>query len=204
MKAKTKQRKKMPNIKVIAGVVGAILVIGIVGGNGDSAQSETTTADNMPTIEAGINISDETISMEVVKNTEEDTTSSEALTEAPTIEETTEEITTAETTAAVETTTMETTPPVETTTVEATTQVVLETTTEITTTTEAVTEPPATTAEQTTTVYGGDELVWVSETGEKYHSKNNCYPMNPDKAFQVTKDEAINIRKLEPCGKCYK
>ena len=92
MKAKTKQRKKKPNIKVIAGIVGAILVIGIVGGNGDSAQSETTTADNMPTIEAGINISDETISMEVVKNTEEDTTSSEALTEAPTIEETTEEM----------------------------------------------------------------------------------------------------------------
>ena len=85
---------------------------------------------------------------------------------------------------------------------ETTAQVVAESTTEITTTTEAITEPPAT--EPATTTNVGDELVWVSETGKKYHSKNNCYPINPDNARQVTKNEAVNELGLEPCGKCYK
>ena len=79
---------------------------------------------------------------------------------------------------------------------------VAESTTEITTTTEAITEPPAT--EPATTANVGDELVWISKTGDKYHSKNNCYPMNPDNATQVTKDYAVKVKNFKPCGKCYK
>lgn len=47
-----------------------------------------------------------------------------------------------------------------------------------------------------------DVMVWLPATGEKYHNKNNCGRMNPDKARQVTKSEAER-RGYEPCGKCY-
>ena len=47
-----------------------------------------------------------------------------------------------------------------------------------------------------------DVMVWLPETGEKYHNKNNCGRMNPDKARQVTKSEAERMG-YEPCGKCY-
>ena len=47
-----------------------------------------------------------------------------------------------------------------------------------------------------------DVMVWLPATGEKYHNKNNCGRMNPDKARQVTKSEAVR-RGYEPCGKCY-
>ena len=47
-----------------------------------------------------------------------------------------------------------------------------------------------------------DVMVWLPATGEKYHSKNNCGRMNPDKARQVTKSEAER-RGYEPCSKCY-
>ena len=43
-------------------------------------------------------------------------------------------------------------------------------------------------------------MVWLSATGSKYHSKNNCGNMNPDKARQVTLEEAK--RSYEPCKKC--
>lgn len=43
--------------------------------------------------------------------------------------------------------------------------------------------------------------VWLSATGEKYHSINNCGKMNPNKARQVTLEEAKNNGK-EPCSKC--
>lgn len=45
-------------------------------------------------------------------------------------------------------------------------------------------------------------LVWKSATGEKYHSINNCGRMNPDKATQLTKEQAENMG-LGPCSKCY-
>lgn len=45
-------------------------------------------------------------------------------------------------------------------------------------------------------------MVWQSATGSKYHSINNCGRMNPDKATQITLDEAIS-RGLERCSKCW-
>lgn len=47
-----------------------------------------------------------------------------------------------------------------------------------------------------------EELVWITPTGGKYHSINNCGKMNPDKASQITKEEAEG-RGLEACSKCY-
>ena len=46
-------------------------------------------------------------------------------------------------------------------------------------------------------------LVWKSATGEKFHSINDCGNMNPDKAEQITVDEAVNHYNLEACEKCY-
>lgn len=43
-------------------------------------------------------------------------------------------------------------------------------------------------------------MVWLSETGSKYHRINNCGKMNPNKARQVTLDEAKN--GYGPCSKC--
>ena len=45
-------------------------------------------------------------------------------------------------------------------------------------------------------------MVWLSATGSKYHSINNCGKMNPDKATQVSESEAINMG-LEKCNKCW-
>ena len=49
---------------------------------------------------------------------------------------------------------------------------------------------------------GSEATVWISETGSKYHSKNNCGRMNPDKATQVTEQEAISMG-LGKCSKCW-
>lgn len=46
------------------------------------------------------------------------------------------------------------------------------------------------------------EMVWLSETGTKYHRINNCGNMNPNKARQVTRDSAIS-QGYEACKKCY-
>lgn len=45
-------------------------------------------------------------------------------------------------------------------------------------------------------------LVWLSETGSKYHSRNNCGRMNPDKAWQVSEKDAIAMG-YEACKKCF-
>ncbi len=47
-----------------------------------------------------------------------------------------------------------------------------------------------------------DTLVWLSETGEKYHRINNCGQMNPEKARQVTLEEAVN-GEFGQCKNCY-
>ena len=44
-------------------------------------------------------------------------------------------------------------------------------------------------------------MVWLSATGEKYHSINNCGRMNPNKARQVTLEQAKSMG-YEPCSKC--
>lgn len=46
------------------------------------------------------------------------------------------------------------------------------------------------------------ETVWLSATGEKYHSISNCGRMNPNNARQVTKS-AAEASGYEPCSKCY-
>lgn len=46
------------------------------------------------------------------------------------------------------------------------------------------------------------EMVWKSAAGSKYHSINNCGKMNPDKAKQISLEEALKLN-LEKCSKCY-
>ena len=43
-------------------------------------------------------------------------------------------------------------------------------------------------------------MVWKSATGDKYHSINNCGRMNPNKATQITEEQAIK----QGLGKCSK
>lgn len=45
-------------------------------------------------------------------------------------------------------------------------------------------------------------MVWLSETGSKYHSINNCGKMNPSKARQVTLESAQS-QGFGACSKCY-
>ena len=47
----------------------------------------------------------------------------------------------------------------------------------------------------------GGGTVWLSATGSKYHSINNCGRMNPDKATAVSKSEAESMG-FGPCSKC--
>ena len=47
-----------------------------------------------------------------------------------------------------------------------------------------------------------EEMVWLSATGSKYHSINNCGRMDPNKARQVSLEYAIN-EGYEQCSKCY-
>lgn len=46
-----------------------------------------------------------------------------------------------------------------------------------------------------------EQMVWISESGTKYHSKPNCGRMNPDKATQIPLSEAQ--KNYEPCSKCF-
>ena len=43
-------------------------------------------------------------------------------------------------------------------------------------------------------------LVWLSETGNKFHSKNDCGNMNPNKATQVTIEK---VAHMPACKKCW-
>lgn len=45
-------------------------------------------------------------------------------------------------------------------------------------------------------------MVWLSETGEKYHCVNDCGRMNPDRAILVTLEEALS-KGIEKCKNCY-
>lgn len=45
-----------------------------------------------------------------------------------------------------------------------------------------------------------DNMVWLPESGTKYHSNSSCSNMNNPR--QVTLDEAVNAG-YEPCKKCY-
>ena len=45
-----------------------------------------------------------------------------------------------------------------------------------------------------------ETYVWLSATGSKYHSKNNCGNMNPSKATKVSLEAAK--QRYEPCKNC--
>lgn len=45
-------------------------------------------------------------------------------------------------------------------------------------------------------------MVWLSATGDKYHSINNCGRMNPDKAHQISQADA-EARGYGRCSKCF-
>lgn len=53
-----------------------------------------------------------------------------------------------------------------------------------------------------TSAVGNENMVWVSGSGSKYHSKNDCGTMNPDSASQMSKSEAES-KGMSPCKKCY-
>ena len=50
--------------------------------------------------------------------------------------------------------------------------------------------------------YTAEATVWLSATGAKYHRIPNCGRMNPNKARQVSLDEAV-AGGYEPCKNCY-
>lgn len=50
--------------------------------------------------------------------------------------------------------------------------------------------------------YTAEATVWLSATGEKYHRIPNCGRMNPNKARQVSLDEAV-AGGYQPCKNCY-
>ena len=45
-------------------------------------------------------------------------------------------------------------------------------------------------------------MVWITATGSKYHSVNNCGRTNPSKASQITESEAKSWG-YDVCSKCY-
>lgn len=48
----------------------------------------------------------------------------------------------------------------------------------------------------------GSDTVWLSATGKKYHSINNCGKMDPNKAHQVSLEYAIS-EGYEKCDNCF-
>lgn len=46
------------------------------------------------------------------------------------------------------------------------------------------------------------QMVWLSATGSKYHSIDNCGRMNPKKARLVTLEEALSLG-MDQCSKCW-
>ena len=47
-----------------------------------------------------------------------------------------------------------------------------------------------------------ESQVWISSTGEKYHSIPDCGRMDPSKASQLSLDDTLS-RGYTPCSKCY-
>ena len=61
---------------------------------------------------------------------------------------------------------------------------------------------PRQTAEPSADAEPPEVRVWLSATGSKYHSINNCSGMNPNSASQVPLSEAI-ARGYERCKNCW-
>ncbi len=133
------------------------------------------------------------------------TTTSSTTGTTTTTTSTTERSTTTTTTVTTSTTTSTTTSATSSTTASSTTITITTTTTIPTTTTTTTTTTATTTTTTTTTAAPTDNnveaLVWIPQSGAKYHSKASCSNMkNPS---QVSKSEAIGLG-YEPCKKCYK
>ena len=47
-----------------------------------------------------------------------------------------------------------------------------------------------------------EEMVWISATGSKYHSRPNCGQMDPSTSWQLSVSEA-EAQGYEPCKKCH-
>lgn len=62
----------------------------------------------------------------------------------------------------------------------------------------------ATVSTQTSTnTETAERTVWKAATGKKYHTKNNCGSMDPDKATSMSESDA-KAKGLTPCSKCCK
>ncbi len=143
------------------------------------AESETTYEDTQNTTVANID--------------EETTPDNVADTTKPPISDTTPAQTTTPTTTPIQTTTpAPTTTPAQPTTLAPTT-------TPIQTTTPAPVEE--TTSYTNVVSPSNSDMVWIVNTGKKYH--NNPYCSNMNNPFQIPLDEAISMGR-EPCKKCHK
>lgn len=47
-----------------------------------------------------------------------------------------------------------------------------------------------------------EEMVWISATGSKYHSRSNCGQMDPSTSWQLSVSEA-EAQGYEPCKRCH-
>ena len=54
----------------------------------------------------------------------------------------------------------------------------------------------------TSTVTSPAVMVWLSATGTRWHSVNNCGQMNPDRARQVALEEVRAMPGFAPCENC--
>ena len=59
-----------------------------------------------------------------------------------------------------------------------------------------------TTDDTTSNEVASGEMVWLSATGKKYHSINDCGTMNPSKARQVTLEYALS-KGYPACKNCH-
>lgn len=65
-----------------------------------------------------------------------------------------------------------------------------------------VTEPVQETVVETPEQEKKTQYVWLSATGNKYHSYDHCGNMNPKKARKVTLEEAVKLGKGK-CSNCW-
>ena len=64
------------------------------------------------------------------------------------------------------------------------------------------TVPASPSASSSTAPTSGAEIVYVSVSGAKYHSRPDCGSMNPDAAQSMTRQEAEQAGK-SPCSRCF-
>ena len=57
-------------------------------------------------------------------------------------------------------------------------------------------------AEQAAQQQNKEQMVWISATGSKYHSKPNCGRMNPNSAYQMSLSQAKS-QGYGACSKCH-